>query len=114
MSIPGGQWRALALLPVLAISAPVVATAHAATTKTVTLKDISFKPAKVTIASGDSVRFVWKDGNVQHNVTSNGKLRFRTSSTRKTGSYTVKLTKRGTYRFSCTLHFGMDGSITVR
>src|SRR4051812_46572694 len=82
---------------------------------TVTLKDIAFNPAKVTIRRGGSVTFRWADGDSPHNVTPTGRgPRLRRLTTRKSGSAAVRLTRRGTYRFICTIHPGMAGRIVVR
>jgi plastocyanin len=80
----------------------------------VVLQDIEFKPATVHVRRGDRVRFSWKDGDTPHNVTSRGRLRFRSSATKTTGTYVVRLRKRGTYRFVCTIHLGMTGKVIVR
>jgi plastocyanin len=83
----------------------------------VTLRGIAFHPAKLTITRGSSVRFVWRDPGITHNVTSRGRggrARFPSARSRKTGSYTVRFTRSGTYRYVCTIHFGMKGTIVVR
>jgi plastocyanin len=101
-----------------ALVAPAVAApppvAHAAAGGAVTLKDISFKPSTVTIRKGQTVTWTWRDGTTSHNVTSQGKMRFKSSSSRSTGTYRVHFTKGGTYRYACTIHFGMNGKVVVR
>ena len=52
-------------LPAAAGPSPRRAPARA----TVTLKDIAFNPAKVTIRRGGTVTFRWADGDSPHNVT---------------------------------------------
>jgi plastocyanin len=91
-----------------------VAPAQAGHTATVTLRDVAFKPGKVAIHRGDSVRFVWDDGATPHNVTSRGTLRFKGTGDRTKGSHRVTFRKRGTYRYVCTRHIGMSGRIVVR
>jgi plastocyanin len=95
------------LTPALAAAPP---RAHAASTTTVTLKDISFKKATVKIAKGASVKWVWKDGDTPHNVTFASKH----SKTQKSGSYTLRFAKTGTFKYHCTIHPGMDGKVVVR
>lgn len=105
---------ALTLLGVSAAIAAGTASSSAAPAATVTLKDISFKKATTRIKAGQSVRFVWADGPyTPHNVTPTGKLRFQRGSTRKTGSYTVRFKKAGTYTFECTIHPNMEGKVVV-
>jgi plastocyanin len=94
-----------AALPQPAVSAGV---------KRVVLKDIDFSPATVTVRRGDSVRWVWRDPNVSHDVTSRGRLRFRSSATRLTGTHTVRFRRKGTYRYVCTIHPSMLGKVVVR
>lgn len=80
----------------------------------VVLKDIAFAPARLTIKRGDSVRFTWRDGDTKHNVAYASGKRFKGASTRGSGSYRVRFTKAGLYRYQCTLHLGMRGSIRVK
>ena len=88
--------------------------AGAAGVKRVVLKDIDFSPATVTIRRGDSVRWVWRDPRVSHDVTSRGRLRFRSSETKLTGTHTVRFRRKGTYRYVCTIHPSMLGKVVVR
>jgi plastocyanin len=112
--------KTFAMLAVLAVvlgaTIPTVALglgagARAASTHTVTLKNIAFHPATLSIHRGDSVRWVWEDGETEHNVTFHG---FH-SRTQASGSYTVKFTKRGTFNYDCTIHVsqGMKGKVIV-
>ncbi len=95
------------LTPALAAAPP---RAHAASTTTVTLKDISFKKATVKIAKGGSVKWIWKDGDTPHNVT----FATKHSKTQKSGSYTLRFARAGTFKYHCTIHPGMDGKVVVR
>ncbi len=88
--------------------------ARTAATKTVTLKGIAFHPASLRVSRGTSVKFVWQDGKIPHNVTSKGPAKFKSAGTRTSGTYAVKFTKAGTYKYSCTIHFGMNGKVVVR
>jgi plastocyanin len=97
----------LSLTPALAAAPP---RAHAASTTTVTLKDISFKKSTVEIAKGGSVKWVWKDGDTPHNVT----FATKHSKTQKSGTYMLKFARAGTFKYHCTIHPGMDGKIVVR
>ena len=77
-------------------------------------KDIAFNPAKVTIRRGGTVTFRWADGDSPHNVIAAAARPARPRlATRKAGSAAVRLTRRGTYRFICTIHPGMAGRIVV-
>lgn len=104
----------ISVLALAAVAAGVglapVPQAGAATGARVTLKDISFRPGTVTIRRGQSVRWTWRDGSTIHNVTFNG---FR-STTKSRGTYTRRFTRRGTFRYRCTIHPGMSGKVIVR
>jgi plastocyanin len=108
--------RRLAAIVALTTVAVPAATggALASASHVVTLKGIAFKPARVVIHRGDSVRWVWRDGVNPHNVTSTGKVRFRSSTSKNKGTYSVRFTRAGTYRYVCTIHFGMKGTVVVR
>jgi plastocyanin len=101
-----------------AAAAPVAVSASgiagAATTKTVTLKNIRYSPTALTISRGDKVRFVWRDGSIRHDVRfKSGGL--RPSPLKSSGTYTLTFKKAGTYRFFCSVHVGeMKGRVTVR
>lgn len=101
---------ATAALPVAA-QAGGGSRAKAAASATVTLKDISFKKSRVTITRGSRVTWVWKDGDTPHNVTSR---KFKSSTTKHRGRYTVRFTRKGVYTYHCTIHPGMNGTVVVR
>jgi plastocyanin len=106
-----GTCVVLAAALAVAIPAGAFGSASAARTHTVTLREIEFHPATLKIHRGDKVKWVWED-STEHNVTFRG---FH-SRTQETGTYTVRFTKAGTYRYHCTIHFeqGMRGKIVVQ
>ncbi|MGA3361901.1 MAG: cupredoxin domain-containing protein [Solirubrobacteraceae bacterium] len=90
--------------------------ATASTTQVVTLHDIQFHPATVHIKVGQSVVWKWEDADIetQHNVTSIGRTKFKSSPTMLRGTYTVRFNTAGTYRFECTIHpLSMQGKVVV-
>jgi plastocyanin len=108
----------LALIPLAFAGAAIPAAAsepdaHAAATKTVRVGDVFFKKSKITIQSGDTVKWRWV-GALPHDVTvTKGPRKFH-SKTKMTGTYSKKLRKRGTYRYICTVHpQDMKGKIVV-
>jgi plastocyanin len=84
--------------------------ARSASSHTVTLKNIRFHPGNLSINRGDTVTWLWRDGE-EHNVTGKG---FH-SRTQAHGSYSVKFTHSGTFAYRCTIHEaeGMRGKIIV-
>jgi plastocyanin len=110
--------RALVLIASAVIAAPTAALAtggHAAGSTagshTVVLQNLRFHPSTLTIKRGESVTWVWRDGDTPHNVTGPG---FH-SRTQSHGSFTVRFTHAGTFNYRCTIHAaeGMLGKIIV-
>jgi plastocyanin len=104
---------AITAITALVVSA-VLAVSALAATKTVSVKDDVFAPKTITVKKGKTVKWVWK-GDAPHNVTvTKGPVKFH-SVTQKKGTYSKKLTKKGTYKLVCTIHApGMAMTIKVR
>jgi plastocyanin len=85
---------------------------NAASGPTVTIKDFAFHPASLTVKPGTKVTFVQAD-SIGHNATATGANAFKTPTLSKGQSYTVTLTKAGTYNYICTIHPNMRGTIVV-
>ncbi len=114
---------AIALGAVAAIALPAVAVGgvsaggasggdgRLAGSHTVVLKNIRFHPSTLSIRSGESVTWLWRDEGVAHNVTASS---FR-SRTQTNGSFTVRFTHVGTFNYRCTIHAaeGMRGKVIV-
>lgn len=72
----------------------------------------AFSPADVDILAGGTVTFSWS--GVTHNVTwQNTPVSVSNVTDRSTGSVPFTLNQPGIYSYHCTLHPGMDGTITV-
>ena len=91
---------ALALVVALALAA-IGATYALASTKTITLKDNYFSKSSITIHKGDRVNWRWSNTANRHNVFSRGHFKSRSG---RSGNFTARFTKRGTYSIICTLH----------
>jgi plastocyanin len=76
---------------------------------TVRLQYVMFHPANVVIHVGQTVRWVWDDAPLMHNVT----FRSFRSPTKASGSWSHTFLSAGTYPYRCTLHFDMFGTVTV-
>jgi plastocyanin len=116
-AMSGMHKRSTAALTALAISGAALGgqvAASGAAGRTVTLKNIAFSPKSLSVSKGSTVTFAFRDGSTSHNVVSVGSRRFKTISSRSSGSQKRTLTRTGTYRYQCTLHPGMTGRITVR
>ena len=95
------------------ILAPAPPVAHMAATTTIRLVDNKFSPSKKTVRRGTTVRFLWTGKN-DHNVTAYDGPRTFHSTTKTHGTYRKRLTKKGTYLITCTVHANMNLTIRVR
>jgi plastocyanin len=78
----------------------------------VTVGDDFFRPGRLSVRRGTTVRWTWRGRDV-HNVTvTSGPARFR-SRTQSEGTFSRRLRRRGTYRIVCTVH-GQRMTIRVR
>jgi plastocyanin len=86
-------------------------TSHAAA-RTVTVDDFAFSPASLAVRAGTTVTWKFKD-STEHNVTvRRGPAKFHSKNIRH-GSYSHKLTRRGTYKLVCSIHPDMHQTIRV-
>lgn len=88
--------------------------AQGASRATVHIKDIDFSPRVLKVSRATTVRWTFEDEDTPHDVTSRRTPKFRSSTTKQAGSYSVRFTKPGTYHYVCTIHINMKGTIVVR
>jgi plastocyanin len=91
------------LLPNPADGPPVVGATQ------VTLRDNRFHPPVIEIKPGQTVTWVFDDHGTTHNVKGTG----WGSGNQASGTFQHTFTAPGSYRYSCTLHLGMNGRIDV-
>jgi plastocyanin len=116
---------AVALLPAgcggsaTTTGAPTTASQTTATTgtaggggTTVTMKQFAFNPASVTVKVGDTVTWENQDGVAHDVIAADGSFKSAEFGQGKTFSFTF--TKAGTYKYSCKIHPGMDGTVIVQ
>jgi plastocyanin len=95
--------------------AAAVPTAGAATKRRVVLQDVAYSPSTLRVSKGTTVRWVWRDGAISHDVSSRGSRRFKSSATKTRGSHRVTFRRAGTYRYLCSQHpSAMRGKVVVR
>jgi plastocyanin len=107
----------LLLAGLLALALSACGTSGATTTSpatdqvgpTVTIEDLAYTPATLTVPAGATVTWVWKDGAIAHDVKGTG---FRSQVTSE-GSFRHRFTQPGTYDYLCTLHPNMTATIEV-
>jgi len=95
----------------LAVSAPIAPLAEGAS-KRVTVKNFKFTPSRVTISRGDSVTWRFLKDPAPHNVKGSGGIKSKSKIT--TGTYRKKFTRKGTFKYICTIHPNMKGTVVVR
>lgn len=89
----------------------VSATIASAADHIVTISGFAFKPASLTIAAGDSVTFVNKDG-APHTATQNAQA-FDTGRLGRNEEGNVTFATVGSFSYFCKFHPGMKGKIEV-
>jgi plastocyanin/endonuclease/exonuclease/phosphatase family metal-dependent hydrolase len=78
----------------------------------INMQNIQFVPSTQTVKVGQKVTWVNQD-TVDHNVTAKSGAKFASSTFGKGKSFTFTPTKAGTINYVCTIHPGMDGTLTV-
>lgn len=90
---------------------PVAAFARS---RVVRVRDISFRPGRVTVRAGSAVTWRFLDDPTFHNVRFVTKRASKGSPDRLNGSFTVRFRSPGRYRYRCTLHpLVMKGVVVV-
>ena len=72
----------------------------------------AFQPVKVAVKAGQTVGWVNVSGQ-PHDVIFNDKTVGASDLLQKGQTFKVTFSKAGTFKYSCTLHPGMDGEIDV-
>ena len=91
------------------IAAGAASIAHAGETK-VTIDNFTFNPQVVTVKAGTTVTWTNQD-DIPHTVA--GPPAFRSKALDTEQSYTFTFTTPGTYKYFCSLHPHMTGTIVV-
>jgi plastocyanin len=78
----------------------------------VVIKNFMFQPTTITVKAGATV--IWTNGDGEpHTVVSDSGL-FRSAALDTNDSYSFKFDKPGTYRFVCSIHPQMVGTVVVK
>ena len=93
----------------LTAAAPLATKTPAAT---VVIQGFAYVPATLTVAPGQSVRFVNRDSEA-HTVTATDRA-FDSGGLDTGDSWTRRFDRPGTYRYFCELHPYMKGVVIVR
>jgi plastocyanin len=76
---------------------------------TVEMRGNRFQPPVIQVTQGQTVTWSFNDGGVTHNVKGRG----WGSGDQASGTFRHTFTAPGSYRYSCTLHLGMNGRVDV-
>jgi plastocyanin len=90
----------------------VVAAAAPEASTVVMAKDFMFAPTAITVAAGSTVTWTNRDDE-PHTVVSAEGL-FRSAALDTDESFSFRFEKPGTYRYTCSIHPRMVGTIVVR
>ena len=101
----------LLIVPALVVAALAVGVPAASSARDVTVGDNYFvRPSgvpTVTVSKGTTVRWVWRGRSVHNVKVTQGPAKFGSAS-KRTGTYSHKMTARGTYTLICTIHGASD------
>ena len=81
-------------------------------TRTVLMRDIEFNPRDLTIDPGDTVRWENEDSEPHNAIGEDDSFETPVIDQGETSEHTFQ--SSGEYPYFCTIHPGMDGTITVR
>lgn len=104
--------RATVLAALLAAAAAFAAPGALAADRSVRIEDFAFSPRSITVTAGDRVRWTNRDA-VEHTATARNRS-FDTGLLGDGETGSVRFTIPGTYRYVCTPHPTMTGTIVVR
>src|SRR3954452_7304379 len=78
----------------------------------ISMKNTAFSPTSQTVKVGQKITWT-NDDPFDHNVTATSGATFKSKNFGQGGTYTFTATKAGTIKYVCTIHPGMDGTLTV-
>ena len=79
---------------------------------TITIKNFDFSPMQINVRAGTTI--IWHNADEEpHTVTSDSGA-FRSGAIDGGGSYSFKFAKPGTYKYLCSIHPQMMGTIIVK
>jgi plastocyanin len=78
----------------------------------VSMKDIKFDPESVTVNAGDTVTWI-NDDSVGHDVTADGFKSGEPGEMQNGDTFEHTFDEAGTFDYVCSVHPGMEGSVTV-
>jgi plastocyanin len=77
---------------------------------TVKVVNMAYEPKSVTIKPGQTVEWVFEDGQILHDVQGDDGM---TTKLVTSGTYRHTFAKAGTYNYYCSIHTAMTGVVVV-
>jgi plastocyanin len=84
--------------------------AASGTAVTVTLRNVAFNPARVSVRAGQTVLWRWADGEVPHNVDFGSAT---SGDPTTSGTFRRTFPVPGSFPYRCDIHDGMKGTVVV-
>jgi plastocyanin len=88
--------------------------ANAATPYAVVIHDFSFAPPTLTVAPGTEVTWTNQDNEPHRVVNAADPKLFQSAALDTNDKYSFKFDKEGTYRYFCSIHPRMNGTVVVK
>ncbi len=106
---------ALVVLLVMAALSPFIVLADTAKQdRIVTIDNFTFAPKELTVAAGTKVVWVNHD-DIPHTIVSSGGARlFKSPPLDTDDKFSITFNQPGTYRYFCSIHPMMTGTIVVK
>jgi plastocyanin len=83
-----------------------------ASTNAVTIQNLAFSPANITVKKGTTVTWTNKDSTA-HTVTGDSSGGPKSDQLSPGQSYSFTFSQAGTFNYHCTIHTEMTGTVTV-
>jgi|SRR5437879_47877 len=93
-------------------AAPAATQAPSAPEPTISIHDFSFAPLSLTVPVGATVS--WKNLDPEPHTVRSVDDQFRSGALDQNDSFSFKFVKAGTYKYVCSIHPQMVGTITVK
>ena len=110
MIVDSSQLRGLGVASPSLLRSPCISAPPSAEDTKVTIDNFTFTPAELTVKVGTTVTWTNHD-DIPHTVVSAGKFRSKAMDTDDSFSFTF--TTAGEYKYFCSLHPHMTGTIKV-
>ena len=95
-------------------SCPAQQVAAAAAPAQVTIDNFAFEPDMLTVAAGTKVTWVNRDEEPHTVVSADKAVRYKSQALDTNDSFSFVFDKPGTYKYFCSVHTHMVGTVVVK